>query len=433
MVSRTPLMKAGYCRVSTGKAEQDLSIEHQQASLLEAGCEVVFVERRSAYKRHIKRKEWEKFKGFIADGLITEAVLINLQRTTRACESEAFFELCKTVGCKVTVLDGTDINTDNVQGFLMVRMQDTVNKMESMMKSKAVLAAHKRLRKAGHTCIGNCPFGYRYDGKKPIPDPDQFEQAEQLWAHLKRNNYAASQTLREGDYKFSTPGLVRWMRNPMLRGEVYGTPNAVKALISEQEFLAAERALKQRSFHSPNRKRVERLLTGLVHCQSCRKPLYYMKTAGKRRLKCMNNKCDFYGRGLAEFKIREQVIAAINNNAERLALKAKERKPAQVNPQHEKWQEELAMLLDLQKRGVSGLEPQIKDYRLKLLPPETKQSSAKWAELADTLRLRNVFAELSEKDLRELFLEFVADLIYVGDPNRIEIRLSNDLRKTPAD
>jgi len=421
-------MKAGYCRVSTGKAEQDLSIEHQQASLLEAGCEVVFVERRSAYKRHIKRREWEKFKGFIADGVITEAVLINLQRTTRACESEAFFELCKTVNCKVTVLDGTDINTDNVQGFLMVRMQDTVNKMESMMKSKAVLAAHQRLKKAGHTCVGNCPFGYRYDGKKPEPDPNQFEQAKQLWAHLKRNNYAASQTLREGNYKFSTPGLVRWMRNPMLRGEVYGTTNAVEALITEQEYLAAERALKQRSFHSPNRKRVERLLTGLVHCQSCSKPLYYMKTAGKSRLKCMNNKCDFYGRGLAEFKVKDQVIEAINANAQRLGQKGQQRKSTDVNPEHNKWQEDLAMLLDLQKRGVPGLEPQIKDYRLKLLPPETKQSSADWSSLAIRVRDQVDFSRFSEEDLRELLLEFVADLIYVGDPNRIEVRLRDDLR-----
>lgn len=420
-------MKAGYCRVSTGKAEQDLSIEHQRASLLEAGCEVVFVERRSAYKRHIKRKEWEKFKEFIADGVITEAVLINLQRTTRACESEAFFELCKTVGCKVTVLDGTDIDTDTVQGFLMVRMQDTVNKMEGMMKSKAILNAHKRLKKAGHTCIGNCPFGYRYDGKKPIPDPNQWDDAKRLWAHLKRNDYAASQTLREGNYKFSIPGLVRWMRNPMLRGEVYGTPNAVKALISEQEFLAAERALKQRSFHSPNRKRVERLLTGLVHCQSCRKPLYYMKTAGKSRLKCMNRKCDFYGRGLAEFKVREQVIAAIQFNADRLQQAQADQAPvADEHPQAAEWKAQLDQLLMLQSSGVENLEQSIKDLKIKLLPKETKLKSANWADLAPLVRRDGFLSSMPDEKLRELLLEFVAELLYVGDPNRIEIRLVDE-------
>ena len=420
-------MKAGYCRVSTGKAEQDLSIEHQQASLLECGCEVVFVERRSAYKRHVKRKEWEKFKGFIEDGVITHAVLINLQRTTRACESEAFFELCKTVGCQVTVLDGTDIDTETPQGFLMVRMQDTVNRMESMLKSRAVLAAHKRLKKAGHTCIGHCPFGYRYDGKQPEPDPEQWPQAQKLWAHLKRNNYAASQTLREGNYKFSVPGLVRWMRNPMLRGEVYGQSDAVLPLISEQEFLAAERALKQRSFHAPNRQRVERLLTGLVHCQSCSKPLYYMKTAGKSRLKCMNNRCDWYGRGLAEFKIKAQVIEALRQNAQQMANKSQERKPAQVTPQQKQWQENLSLLLDLQKRGVPNLEPQIKDYRIKLMPQERKRHSVDWSDLALRVRDQIDFTRFSEEDLRELFLEFVDDLIYVGNPNWIEVRLRDNL------
>ena len=43
-------MRVGYCRVSTTKAEQDISLEGQQQQLLAAGCDEVIVERASAFK-----------------------------------------------------------------------------------------------------------------------------------------------------------------------------------------------------------------------------------------------------------------------------------------------------------------------------------------------------------------------------------------------
>ena len=52
------LMRVGYCRVSTQKAEQDISIEGQQQQLLAAGCDEVIIERASAFKG--QRKGWTR-------------------------------------------------------------------------------------------------------------------------------------------------------------------------------------------------------------------------------------------------------------------------------------------------------------------------------------------------------------------------------------
>ena len=52
-----------------------------------------------------------------------------------------------------------------------------------------------------------------------MPDPDQWDDAKQLWAWLQEEEYVAARVLRlHPEVPFSDPGLRRWINNPILMG-----------------------------------------------------------------------------------------------------------------------------------------------------------------------------------------------------------------------
>ena len=421
-------MIIGYCRVSTSKGEQDASIEGQEAQLYQYGCDKVYSERRSAYK-NTRRPQWEKFKAAIESGLVSKAVLINLQRTSRRCEAESFFDRCRELNVEVAVLDGTDINTDQVGGFVMVRTMETINKMESMMKSQTVKAGTQRRRAAGATAVGRCPFGYRYDGTNPVPNPDQWEEAKQLWAELEALEFAANKYVRmtklPKPYKgmpTSGPGLYRWIKNKMLIGviEYPGLPTRqTTPLVSQESWYRAQRLLERRQFKSIRSGRGKvYLFTQLMTCKACGHVMTPTMQAGKVRMKHGHPSCQYWGQGLAEFKVKAQVIEVLRSAA--LAdVAAKPQQQVKVDPTK---RANLENLLKLQASGVKGLEDPIAGLEREL-QIKAAEPSANWAGYRDLLARPGVLEAMSDEELRAVLLEFVDEIFYIGNPDRVEIRL----------
>lgn len=422
-------MIIGYCRVSTEKSEQDHSIEGQEAQLYQYGCDKVFAERRSAYKS-IRRPQWEKFKKAVESGLATKAVLINLQRTSRRCEAESFFDRCREVNVEVVVLDGTNVDTRDVSGFVMVRTMETINKMESMMKAQSVKAGQQRRRAAGATAVGRCPFGYRYNGVDPVPHPEQWDDAKKLWADLEEIEFVANRLIRSRYESLpapytgmptSGPGLYRWIKNKMLIGivEYPGLPTRrTEPLVSEESWYRAQRLLEQRhKFKTRRRENTLYLFTQLVHCQACGHVMTPAMQAGKIRLKHGHTKCEYWGKGLAEFKVKDQVIEALRS----AALADVAAKPEQVTADPAK-RLQLDKLLALQNDGVPGLEESIAGIRREL-EIETTETSANWAGYKALLSRPGILEAMPDEELRAVLLEFVDQILYIGDPNRVEIRL----------
>lgn len=418
-------MIIGYCRVSTDKGEQDASIEGQEAQLYQYGCEKVYAERRSAYK-NTRRPQWEKFKAAVESGLVSKAVLINLQRTSRRCEAESFFDRCRELDVEVVVLDGTNVDTRDVSGFVMVRTMETINKMESMMKAQSVKAGTQRRRAAGATAIGRCPFGYRYDGTNPVPDPEQWESAKQLWAELEEFEFVANRLVRTRELAIkgvprSAPGLYRWIRNRMLIGivEYPGLPTRrTTPLVGEESWFRAQRLLEQRKL-KPTRRREQRLylFTQLVTCKTCGHVMTPGLQYGKMRLKHGHPGCEFWGRGIAETKVKAQVIDALRHAA--LADVAAEPKQIAVDPAKRL---QLEKMLALQNEGIKGLEEAIAGLRREL-EIETAQPSANWAGYRDLLSRPGVLEMMPDEELRAVLLEFTGEILYIGNPDRVEVRL----------
>lgn len=417
-------MIIGYGRVSTTKSEQDISINAQIDQLKAAGCVRIFAERRSAFKRGV-RPEWEKVKDAVTSGLVTRVVLINLQRTSRQCEGEGFLELCARHNVEVAFLDGTSTNINDPATFATIRISETMHKMDSMFKSTAVNRALERRRSEGHTCVGRCPFGYRYNGSQPEPHPEQWAEAKRLWNLLKRNEFRVPHTIRLEDLDWSAPGLYRWLRNPMLYGHVHYSNTSTTPLVSYEEWSAMRKIIDGRRKHMTRSVSTLKLFSGAVICKTCGRCLSYQYSYGKPRLKCQHLKCAWYGRGLAESKVRKQLIDALRTAVPemvQLVEKATQTKDRQLTAEQIAAQQQLDQLLALQSSGVPALDKAISDLRKQLVVP-MDEAPPDWTGLADVLSVSGVLEGMTDMEFRAVMLELVDEILYVGNPTAVEIRL----------
>ena len=421
-------MKVGYARVSTDKAEQDQSVDAQVQALRAAGCQKILQERRSAFKG--KRKQWEAAKDLIQSGKVTHFMVCSLSRGSRQGENKEMSRLCKANGVEFIILDGTQSDVTTPEGLLMVSIFDAVNEADSLIKGMAVKRGLAARRAAGATGTGRCPFGYRYNGTQPEPDPDTWDEAKRLWQLLRDNEYIALRVLRpHPEFPFSEPGLRKWIANPLLMGRPRYSTIHVEPLVRDVEWHHAQRVIAQRCRFKARAPKQIHLFTQMVECQSCGR---WMTTtwggsSPKHRLKCMNPRCDWHGRGLAVWKVENQAIQALKDAVPQM-LEAIEHTTASrdqtLSSEQIELQRKLDSLLLLQQSGVAELDKSIAALRLQL-DALTVRSSADWAGWAPLIRQDAFLEGMTLRELRAIFSELIEQIRYIGDPNQVEITLRN--------
>jgi DNA invertase Pin-like site-specific DNA recombinase len=418
----------GYARVSTDKAEQAISIAEQVRQLKAAGCDRVIAERRSAH--HGARPGWQELQGLVAAGRVRCVVAVSLARLSRQGEDVPFLRMCQRRGVEVRLLDGTPADTADPSGKLLTGVLSLVNEIDSDIKGINVRNGLLRRKTQGHYACGRVPFGYLYNGSQVVPHPDNWPRAQELWQQLESTEFNMPGTIRRYQLDWSPRGLGRWINNPILRGIINHEPNRVEALISWEQWQQATRLIDSRRINATRAPRVIRTFSGLMRCNSCNRFMHYAMAAKKPRLKCTHILCRWYGRGLAEWKIRDQVIAALRNAAEHMASIAAA--PVEMQPTAEDLakRQQISQLEALHEQGVPGLAPTIEAMRLELLAPPP-QTSANWAGFRDVIRQPGVLELASVEELRAIALELIDELVYVGDPNRIEIRLRDGASDDP--
>ncbi len=415
-------MKIGYARVSTDKAEQDISIDAQVQQLAAAGCDRVIRERGTAFREDARRPGWEELQALVASGKVREVVAISQSRLSRRGEELPFLRMCARRGVAVRFLDGTPADLTDPAGRLLTGVLSTVNEVDSMIKSINVKNGIRRRKAEGHYACGRVPFGYIYDGSQVVPHPNEFNQARELWDQLAANEYMLGRTIRQHRLEWSIPGLGKWINNPILRGVVNGEAGKVTALITWDEWHRARRLLDQRKAVKVRSRAMPRMFTGLMKCGSCGKRMHYIFRAKKSRLRCSNSICNWYGRGLAEWKVRDHVINALRQGADLLGQVAAAAAAPAVNAETEQRQQQLDQLRALQDQGVAGLGESIErlEAMLTVAPPA---SGPDWRGLAEVFMRSGALEAATDEELRVLALEYVAEIVYVGDPGRVEIRV----------
>lgn len=415
-------MRVGYCRVSTQKAEQDISIEGQQQQLLAAGCDEVIVERASAFKG--QRKGWTHLWALVASGKVSEVLVVDQSRLSRSGDDLEFLQACAMKRVVVRALTGGVIETESVGGFIQAGVMSVMNQAYSKLNSAKVKDGLARRRAAGHYAVGYCPFGYRYSDGVVEPDPEQWGPARERWERLVAMEMNLMGYCRKyGDV--SRSGLTNWIRNPMLRGIVPHQRGGVKPLISPEEWQQAQVLLKHRATTRTSSTRRQHLLSGLVVCDSCGRSLWNQTTAyGRLRLKCHYAPCQWFGRGIAVEVVRAQLIQALRDNASRLADEARLASNAtglEMTEEQSAVTAKIAQLEALQDSGVPDLGRSLEALRAELVALQMPVIGPDWSGLAELIQTPGVLDRFSDAQLRPLLLEYITKIRYVGNPREVEV------------
>lgn len=419
-------MRVGYCRVSTRKSEQDISLEGQQRQLMQAGCDEVIVERASAFKG--ERKGWTRLWALVASGKVQEVLVVDQSRLSRSGDDLTFLEACAVKGVTVRALTGGNIETESVGGFIQAGVMSVMNQAYSRLNSAKVKDGIARRRAAGHYAVGYLPFGYAYVDGVVVPHHENFDKArarfEWLMAH--EMNVHAFCVAHPG---CSYEGMRNWVRNPMLRGVVPYQKAGVKPVISPAEWAEAKRLLSRRSQSraQSSGSRKTYLFSGLIRCESCGKNLQRVVTAyGRVRWKCARPGCGFYGKSVAEPVVQAACLDALRGQAHRLAEEAQQASGAtrlEMTPEQIEIAGNLEALELLRDSGTPELDRSIEILREKLTVPDLT-SGPDWSGLVSLIEAPGVLERFTPSQLRPLLLEYVAMVLYVGDPRKVTVVLS---------
>lgn len=416
-------MRVGYCRVSTQKAGQDISLEGQHQQLLAAGCDEVIVERASAFKG--QRKGWTRLWALVASGKVKEVLVVDQSRLSRSGDDLEFLQACAVKNVTVRALTGGVIETESVGGFIQAGVMSVMNQAYSRLNSAKVKDGLARRRAAGHYAIGMVPFGYAYVDGVVVPHPENWGPARQRWDDLMAMEMNLLGYVRKNPGTSRT-GLKGWIQNPMLRGIVPRQEGGVKPLISLEEWESAKRLLshRTRSRVRTNYQRGGYLFSGLVTCDGCGKRLVRVVTDYRRtRLKCMCPSCEHFGRSIKEELVRQQVVEVLRLEAPQMALAAQQASNAMASEKTSEQVEatrKLLLLEELQASGVPGLDTSIEILREQLVPT-SPVTLPDWQWLADAIAAAGVLERFSDKQLRPLLLEFVESITYLGNPREVKV------------
>ena len=415
-------MRVGYCRVSTQKTEQDISIEGQQQQLLAAGCDEVIVERASAFKG--QRKGWTHLWALVASGKVSEVLVVDQSRLSRSGDDLEFLQACAMKKVTVRALAGGVIETESVGGFIQAGVMSVMNQAYSKLNSAKVKDGLARRRAAGHYAVGYCPFGYAYIDGVVVPHPEQWGPARERWEGLMAMEMNVHGYCRT-HAGVSVSGLSNWIKNPMLRGIVPHQQGGVKPLISPEEWDQAQRLLKHRSTTRTSSTRRQHLLSGLVVCDSCGRSLWTSVTPyGRRRLKCHYAPCQWFGRGIAEEIVREQSIQVLSASADQMARAAQKASNAtdqKMSAAQVEMNAKIAQLEALRDSGVPELDRSIEGLRAELVALQRPVSGPDWQGLSELVR--DGLGSATNEELRALLLEYVECIRYEGNPRSVGFKL----------
>ena len=416
-------MKVGLARVSTQNKAQDTSIAAQEQTLLNAGCDRVITVRESAFKG--PRRGWHELRKLVASGTVKEVLCIDQSRLARDGSDLEFLEECAVQGVIVRALSGGVIETASVGGFVQAGVFSVMNQAYSRQLSLKIKDGLDRRKASGHYGCGRVPFGYAYVDGEVVPDPNDWPKARQMFLDLLELEMNVCGYIRKQRSKWTPPGIKGWLQKPILRGIVANQKDGVKPLFSPEEWAKAQRLLVHRAGSPTKSTATVHLLTGMVTCEQCQKHLKYKTVRrGNQRLYCANSACSWYSRGVSVPVVRAQLVRVLTAKVWQMQEAVQQ---ASVATDHEESAEcialraRIAQLEALRASGVPELERSIEALHAELLAMQAPVIGPDWTGLAELVRVG--LADAIDKELRPLLLEYVAEIVYLGTPTEVSIRL----------
>ncbi|MCL5972247.1 MAG: recombinase family protein [Firmicutes bacterium] len=247
---------------------------------------------------------------------IRVVVVNELDRLARDMVSTLLFlEDLQKVGCRfAAVADDLDLTTPDGELKMMI-LSVFAHYFRKQLARKVRGGMEERARQGKHHG-GRPPYGFRFQGDKLEPHPEQAEVVRQIYAWYvhegvggreiaKRLNHQGIPT-QTGHSQWGAPEILRLLRKPANVGDLqHGALEFYKertgvthkrhreeplvvtgahpGIVDRDTWEAAQRILQSRGQHSGRQADSPYLLSGLVYCGYCGKTMVVIKGGGNRR------------------------------------------------------------------------------------------------------------------------------------------------------
>lgn len=420
-------MRIGYCRVSTKSAEQTASVQSQELRLREHGCDRVLVDHGISGFRETGRRGsvFPELIDLILEGTATEVVVPHFDRTQRRLKwGMQLLDALESTGVRLLELDtGTWLDpANNPTDVLMAQIRTAVQENESRVRRLKVRKALAARRARGEYACGRIPFGYAVENGQIVEHPKNWALAQKRWAQLEALDFNFGGWIKQYQEKISPRGIKAWVMNPTLRGQVRNRPDMqCPALVTSEQWAAAERAMKIRSLHrGVGGTRKVHLFTGLVRCEGCGKNLHTVTERRNPRLKCFSRLCNFYGRGIGVSVARAKVIDALVKQHVSMAQQAAMDSPRESD-EVATLRQEIAHLEEV--AHLPGVPQLIAEQKLRLAAMKRDTIGPRFELLDELFADPATLALATDEELRPVIIEFVDSIVWPGGLESLEVTL----------
>lgn len=245
----------------------------------------------SAYKRNVKRPEFELILSDLANGLIDGVVAYDLDRLARQPRDlERLIDLYDERKRRVFATVTNDVNLASADGRTMARVMVAFANKSSHDASRRIQRKHLELARQGKTSGGPAPYGWLKDGLQVDPEAAKHIRAaqKQLLAGVRIGTIRTDWQRRglgqprQGTKRTAHHHVEQMLTNPRLcgyrtyRGEVLvdeaGQPVLGKweAINTVEEWEALCAVVAERKRNAPGRSHARKyLLSGIARCGLC--------------------------------------------------------------------------------------------------------------------------------------------------------------------
>lgn len=323
-----------YARVSTEEqAMHGLSIEAQTSALQawakKEGHKVVdvYVDAGiSARKPASKRPELQRLLSDVRDGKGDLIVFTKLDRWFRnVAQYYKVQEVLEQHHVDWKTIQ-EDYDTSNASGRLKINIMLSVAQDEADRTSERIKAINEMKRQKREPLTGDCPTGYKLEGKKFIKDP---EKEKAVSAFFKR--YLESGSISEAMICAHDNGFMlyyqlahKMLSSPCYYGHYFSVDGMTPPYITKEEFDKIQ-SMRRKIVRKTTKNRVY-IFSGLVFCDECggrmggrvntnQESFFYNCTSHyMRRSGCTNNT------NMLEKKIEQHLLDSIEKKMEELKL-----------------------------------------------------------------------------------------------------------------
>lgn len=446
-----------YIRVSHDEqVKNGLSLDSQRKTLEEYcnkhGHKIVGVyidEGLTARKTLKKRVEFNRMIQDVKDDKIDLIVFIKLDRWFRnVADYYKTMEILDAHNCTwVATEEDYDLTTSN--GILNLNIRLSISQNESDQTSDRINFVFDNRRAEGYVVTGACPFGYKIENKRYVPDPEKVKIVNDIYDYyLKYGSVRKTLTYYRENYgKLSYFSIRKYLSNPAYigkytteKGEVlenYTPPIMDKEKFDHVQVLLAKNVRAGEELRAGE----EFIFDGLFYCAKCgarftrnAKPkqtksggnYYYYKCTRAYHMNCHNT------RNVNEEHIEKLLLARIKEDANKYiaenkikadkGVKIPKDNTAKIKAKLKK-NRELYIEEDIDKEEYLArkekLEKELNDNIALLTHKDTPRDTRHLEELINS-DFETVYRSLTRANKRRFWASFI-DKIFVDNREVIEI------------